>query len=138
MSNEEIIANFLKPPGEGGGYTDERLTMLLAHTQDGKLSFWSCCCFAGIPSAVHALRGKMETITQSFRDGHSSGGASDPLWVAMSGEFCGLAREDAERRAKLIPLILAEMKRREALKPEVGFINNDTEAQAGVLAEIGI
>lgn len=35
-------------------YTDERLAQLLAHAQDGKLSYWSCCCFIGIPTAVHS------------------------------------------------------------------------------------
>jgi hypothetical protein len=29
-------------------YTDERLAMLLAHAESGKLSFTSCCCFIGV------------------------------------------------------------------------------------------
>jgi hypothetical protein len=48
----EAIKNFMQDH-----YTDERLAELLAHAQDGKLAFMSCCCFIGIPIADHALQG---------------------------------------------------------------------------------
>ncbi|MCI0526562.1 MAG: hypothetical protein L0Y56_03795, partial [Nitrospira sp.] len=38
-------------------YSDEKLAALLAHARDGKLAYHSCCCFIGIATADHALRG---------------------------------------------------------------------------------
>src|SRR6202021_4042065 len=37
-------------------YTDERLAQLLAHAQDGKLNYVSCCCFIGVVTADHAVQ----------------------------------------------------------------------------------
>jgi len=125
MSNEAAIANFLKRPSEGGAYTDEKLIALLAHTEDGKLSYWSCCCFAGLPSAIHALRSyNREDMDQEFNAGHlwdPEDSKTDALWVVMSGVFGLLAATDEERRAKLIPFIYAEIFRRELLRaqPEI-------------------
>lgn len=128
-THEQIIAEFLKPPDEGGAYTDERLAMLLAHAQDGKLSYYSCCCLRGVPSADHALKGTfvgsvavtaptehrsyLETETPTHRP-------ADLAFHALS-KVKGTAEEyrlgDLERCAKLIPLIEAEMRRR-ALKSQ--------------------
>ena len=110
MSNEQIISDFLRT-----AYTDEKLAALLAHAEDGKLAFVSCCCFAGIPTAVHALQGETRgNLNDMFLAGHERGG--DWLWFEMSSAYCRLAREDADRRAKIIPLIHKEMSRRESLR----------------------
>src|SRR4051812_49852972 len=42
-------------------YTTERLAGYLAHAQDGKLFYTSCCCFIGGATAGHALRGRCGT-----------------------------------------------------------------------------
>jgi len=36
-------------------YTDEVLAAAIAHAEDGKLAYESCCCLVGIPTADHAL-----------------------------------------------------------------------------------
>ena len=141
MTNEEIISGFLKTPAEGGAYTDERLAALLAHAEDGKLSFGSCCCLIGIPTADHALRGHTSDF-ENYLDPHYfvskyglpgfSAAVLDakalPGIEAVETAFLNLSRlapgrrrspeEDVERRAKLIPLIKAEMRRRESLRAQ--------------------
>src|SRR5690349_16077742 len=119
MGNESVIAQFLRPPHEGGAYTDERLTMLLAHAEDGKLSFFSCCCLVGVATAEHPLRGR----TCEW-DGHGITFGAVPMGEEVSMAFNWLATSldsdnwDAERRAKLIPLIHEEMKRRESIRAQ--------------------
>lgn len=113
MTPEQIIAEFLKPP-PAGAYTDEKLAALLAHAEDGKLSFWSCCCFAGVPTANHALQGKAPHISENYKRFHSN----NPRWLAMSGAYCALGSDDSEMRAKLIPLIKFEMARRESQRAQ--------------------
>ena len=39
-------------------YSDQHLLSLIAHMEDKKFDFYSCCCFIGIPTATHALQGK--------------------------------------------------------------------------------
>lgn len=97
-------------------YSDERLAMLLAHAEDGKLAYASCSCLIGIPAATHALRGYGSYCGEM----HAHFPASD-LAASAEREFLYFAKlrepdEDAKRRAKLIPLIHAEMERRAALR----------------------
>lgn len=116
MTNEEIISGFLRT-----AYTDERLAMLLAHAESERLAFFSCCCFAGVPTAKHALQGQMlapNAINHGYAKGHKADTES-LQWAAMSSAFCALGDDDIERRAKLIPLIHAEMQRRKSLRAQV-------------------
>jgi hypothetical protein len=97
-------------------YTDERLAMLLAHAQEGKLRHYSCCCFAGIANIQHGLTA-----------GFCANSASDPEYLdggyAASFSYCALANfprficedtvADAKRRRILIPMIRAEQRLRE-------------------------
>lgn len=113
-TNEQIISGFLRTE-----YTDEKLAALLAHSEDGRLAFFSCCCFAGLPSATHALRGVALAefeILRGMAEGHDKDLDEALPWFQMSNAFCGLGIDDEVRRAKLIPLIKAEMDRREAEK----------------------
>lgn len=113
MTNEQIISDFMQKH-----YTDERLAALLAHAEDGKLAFVSCCCFAGIPTANHALRG--ENLSPSWLYDYEMEHAEpkDYPWFGMSDSFAALGVYDTERRAKLIPLIKAEVRRRGALQSQ--------------------
>lgn len=96
-------------------YTDERLAQLLAHCQDGKFAFNSCCCFVAIPTADHALQGEGDWHHQHYADAHRLSGASeaesavfhlvDHLGIHLNRDF----------RRILIPIIRAEIKRRDAL-----------------------
>ena len=122
MSNESVIAQFLRPPSEGGAYTDERLAMLLAHAEDGKLAFFSCCCLVGVSTAEHSLRGRTENV-RDWND-HGATFGDVPMGDEVSKAFNALASSfefdswDAERRARLIPLIKAEMSRRESIRTQ--------------------
>lgn len=95
-------------------YTDERLSQLLAHAQEGKLNFFSCCCFIGVATADHALQMNLS----------SGGDNGEHYWRAKrlpgareaEGGFRQFARADGLRRRILIPMIRTEMKRR-AAKP---------------------
>lgn len=93
-------------------YTDERLAMLLAHAEDGKLSYASCSCLIGIPLCNHALHSancacdnKCHNKARRVFEGANE--AED--------EFMDLGFNDAERRENLIPLVRAEMDRRASL-----------------------
>lgn len=112
-SNEQIISEFLQ-----SAYSDEKLAALLAHAEDGKLSYDSCCCLVGIPAAEHALMGLNE-----WCDNDDHCGSLTREQEAAELAFCGLGipagvwgdeqAEDSARRVNLIPLIKAEMQRRE-------------------------
>ena|SRR5580693_5702485 len=107
-------------------YSDERLAALLAHARDGKLSYMSCCCFIGCSNADHALIGGYfsdDTISGSplhLFDARILPGAFEAekaynqLWI--KGAFP--VDRDAKRRRILIPMIRAEMKRREHIRQQ--------------------
>jgi len=106
MSTENIV-KFLET-----AYSDEKLAALLAHAQDGKLGFYSCCCLVGTATAMHALVAapKDRNVTG---DEHLSIARQLPYAYAAESEFSHLGKTDVERRKLLIPLILAEIERRE-------------------------
>lgn len=112
----EAIKQFLKPPSEGGAYTDERLAMLLAHAEDGKLSFWSCCCLLGVANAPHALIGKSMMSIAGYSHESLLRDAM-PIATDAEDEFIEMG-DDTDRRAKLIPLIREEMERRNSLSTQ--------------------
>lgn len=104
-------------------YTDERLAQLLAHAQDGKLDFYSCCCFIGIATATHAIRARLDRETdfdnpeaQHLFVARELPGAdqAEDAFRKLCGGLYGDREPDKGRRV-LIPIIRAEMKRRSAL-----------------------
>lgn len=116
MSTENIV-KFLQT-----AYSDEKLAALLAHAQDGKLAYNSCCCFIGVPNAIHALQPERYSMDYfGGLDGHleerlPSHFHNDPLMNAAEMEFGTLGFTDELRRERIMPLILAEMERRELLR----------------------
>lgn len=105
---EQTIIQYMRD-----AYSDEKLLALLEHTKSGKLVYLSCCCFAHFPAAPpnhKPVSGK----AFSTRFAHY-GGNRERSFKADSA-FNVLASSDAKRRAKLLPLIKAEIKRR-GLKP---------------------
>ncbi len=105
---------------------DEELTMTLAHAQSGKLSFHSCCCLVGmatIKCAGHAPRGIV---------------VRDPTYDVMGEPHYLLAKQlpgarvaekayrnlgdtsDGQRLRILIPILLAEIRRRDRVKKANG------------------
>jgi hypothetical protein len=106
-------------------YSDEKLAALLAHAEDGKLAYHSCCCFVGVSNANHSLRTHGEGVQMSINGEHSFvesahclEARSLPSAELAEDEFYDSGKTDAERRAKLIPLIHEEMERRERLRAE--------------------
>ncbi len=115
MSTTNII-NYLQT-----AYTDEGLSALKAHTEDGKLSYLSCCCFIGAATANHALQEKLTTMEAgqalALDGSHLSKARHQNIYGKRAEkEFYLLAVTDEERRAKLLPLVEDEIKRRDDLK----------------------
>jgi hypothetical protein len=96
-------------------YDDQKLAALLAHAQDGKLGYASCCCLRAIPTATHALQEAPGLSSLSARGvdvRHYYASEYLPYAVKAEVEFRDLGRSDAERCERIQPLILAEMERR--------------------------
>lgn len=116
MQGTENIVKFMQI-----AYSDERLVALLAHAQDGKLAWRSCCCLVGASNAPHALRGEIIEMALGRvlppGTGHlQKARHSSPIAEKAEEEFFQLGDTDAERRERLIPLIREEMQRRSALQ----------------------
>lgn len=103
-------------------YSDEQLAMLLAHARDSKLSFYSCCCFIGIPTADHALKGHIGYGYGTAPHYQTARGAYGAALAEQA--FCQVGwklsktrtGEDAARQRFLIPMVRAEMWRRARLR----------------------
>jgi hypothetical protein len=108
-------------------YTTERLTAYLAHAQDGKVVYSSCCCFIGGATADHALRDRCDTNDHR----HYQAAKNLPGADLAEAAFFDLGRphykdpvgmdglkDDAQRRRVLIPMIKAELWRR-AKQPQM-------------------
>lgn len=121
LTNEKILTDFMRKH-----YTDEKLAALLAHAEDEKLSYFSCCCFIGVSTADHALRCFGEYVGSINNSGEDH---YDTAYRTNDGDladiaYCNLAatdeeddlKADAERRERIIPLIKAEMNRRQCIR----------------------
>ncbi len=108
-------------------FSDERLAALLAHAQDGKLAFYSCCCLIGSATADHALRPRTVFWRNSagkeehYLHAHELAGSEDAEKAYGSGLLAGSvawseSKRDAIRRARLIPILKVELRRRERLR----------------------
>lgn len=102
-------------------YSDERLAEVLAFCQDGKFGYVSCCCFIGAANAQHALR-ENYTPMEDGSDSHldqarmlDGGMLAEAAFFHLADEAIGIDYH-ATRRRILIPMIRAEMRRRERVK----------------------
>jgi len=101
-------------------YTDERLAWLLAHARNGKLAYRSCCCFVGVVTAPHALQAEIkifESVHPHYLSAKALAGApqAERAYCALGyidNSAFSVSRDDLRRR-RLIPMIRAEMRRRE-------------------------
>ena len=101
-------------------YMDERLVMLLAHAQSDKLDYWSCCCLIGIATADHSLRSESATLPgheRHYQNARLLPRATEAEWAYFSigkpEEISDGSDVEALRRRIIIPIIRAEIKRRE-------------------------
>ena len=104
-------------------YSDERLAMLLAHAQEGKLSYMSCCCLIGIPTANHALKEVLQGGDHIIKSRALPGGMeAEKAFYALIGGLAtpkaSLEVGDHARRLRLIPMVKAEMRRRSRLRAQ--------------------
>ena len=119
-------------------YPDGRLAELLAHAEDGKLSYGSCCCFVGCLTADHPLRhrdsGPMTgSVQHIYRARELDGGSRDKLGPAERA-FMEIASADADRRRLVTPLIRAEQKRRSAARIQPTAVSPERLASHGAQA----
>lgn len=98
-------------------YSDDKLAALLAHAEDGKLSFGSCCCLIGSANADHTLQqSNFAAVMGTPFAAHLLLARELPFAKEAEKEFDNLADSNSERREIVIPLIKAEIARRDALK----------------------
>lgn len=99
-------------------YSDERLAMLLAHAQSGRLAYNSCCCFVGVATANHGALASKGTPEYGMDLGHLSDALALPGGVNAElayRYFGGFDSSDEVRRRRLIPMIRAEIWRRDRM-----------------------
>lgn len=117
-------------------FTDERLVWLREHARREKLSYHSCCCFIGIANADHALQasgidaGKFAwgihlTTARQLKGAEDAERAFYELGVTSKEENLILFNPppnwrdmDARRRRILVPMVKAEIRRRERLRAQ--------------------
>lgn len=108
-----IIRRFMQT-----AYTDGKLVELLEHARSGKLSFYSCCCFIGIPTADHELRGQMEYVlvdkSPHYFQARTWDGAENAEYAYYKLAPLGdrSSRSEEHRLRLLIPMVKAEIRRR--------------------------
>jgi hypothetical protein len=108
---KEILRTFMREH-----YTDERLAMLLEHAQSGRLRFISCCCFIGVATADHPLVGFSVYLNDThYIAAQQLSGAYDAETAYRRLGAASLEEREAMRRRRIIPIIRAEMRRRDRL-----------------------
>ena len=107
-------------------YPDDRLAALLAHAQDGKLSFLSCCCLVGSINAPHALQGSdynpytaRHVIEARLLPGATLAEIAYNRIAWARPELLDLGRGgDPLRLRRLIPMIRSEMRLRDRIQEQ--------------------
>lgn len=116
--NKAIIRDFLR-----AAYTEANLIRLLDHARSGVLSYASCCCLAGLPTADHdagILMGRLTAVNFAaiphLRKGWNlpSGHKADSAFAAiLNHRKATFQHPDPLRQRLIIPLILSEIRRRQ-------------------------
>ena len=121
-------------------YSYQDLVDVLAHAEDGKLSYTSCSCIVAAPTANHGLLGVGEYC--ELRLEHLEAARALPYALAAEEEFNNLGNprdgltpwSDELRRQRVIPLIRAEILRRDGLKAQSTVQILDAEREMEVVA----
>jgi len=123
-------------------YTDERLAWLLAHARSGRLVYYSCCCLVGVTTAEHPLAGRISPV-ELRNSGHyalartllgASEAERDFYHLGLIAKQ-GRLSSDELRRRRLIPMVLAEQRRRSQVSARALAHPQETpvfEPEAGV------
>lgn len=100
-------------------YTDGRLVQLLDMARGGQLKFMSCCCFIGIVTENHHA-------DQTLSGGHLAAARRIPGAVEAEDAFMYLSerwfQSDVTRRKLIIPMVLAELRRRGRLASRLAAV----------------
>lgn len=117
--NKTIIREFL-----GRAYIDSDIAAVLDHARAGLFSYTSCCCLAGFPTRQHAPQAiggfKKEDGEATYHDYYPGIGA---VYAAIAYSWLGerdlghannggIDAEDALRRRIIVPMLMAEIRRR--------------------------
>lgn len=113
-------------------YTDEGLAALLAHAQNGKLAFKSCCCLIGCATATGKLQpeyfsagwqgenhashlddAKRLPMAEKAEAAFNSIGRATLTMVEVLSELDKTLDLNPIRRRRVIPIIKAELRRRD-------------------------
>lgn len=107
----------------GRVYTDSDLAKALDHARSGKMSFVSCCCLIGIPTADHELQGMniandhhhyikvaFSKYAKAAEEAFFCTGFVHGRGVCAPSE--SIAGSEPLRRARIIPILKAEIRRR--------------------------
>ena len=117
-------------------FPDDRLAALLAHAQDGKLMYNSCCCLIGALTADHPLQQQSPPQCNHWHYGnHLFRARQIPGALQAESAFnaLGFGQEtrrrpryghDALRRRRLIPMIRAEMRERDQIAARHGAVSS--------------
>lgn len=118
--NKAIIRSFMV-----ANYTDAKLAQLLDHARAGKLAYVSCCCFIGVATADHELKlahprtYEVESQWKHYVNARWLQGSSDAEAAYRDlNDQDEMSDADLLRRLRLIPMILAEIRRRRIAQPE--------------------
>jgi len=103
----------------------EKIAAQLAHAQDGKLSFWSCCCFVWFytNSGNHQYED-----ARGYSEKHEAPSRRHFSWRGAESAYFSLGVVDRERRRRIIPILKAELRRRERMAPD-GAVLDRGEAE---------
>lgn len=119
-------------------YSNERLVALLDHARNGHLRYESCCCFVGAATANHNLAiGRHDFIGTHYHSLPSSiTRPADAAYFCLADHIQGVSDNryantaDTVRRRIIIPMILAELKRRRQEQPKE--VREELMANSGV------
>lgn len=124
-ATKTILRNFLQRR-----YTDERLTMLLDHARAGRLRYNSCCCFVGVVTARHRLQ------SAGIAGDHGVYFCEIPLGQETSDAYFDLGYRspyhytEKTRIRRIIPMILAEIRRRSRLNDsQEKYLSHELQGQ---------
>jgi len=116
QENKQLIRTHLRE-----NFDDSGLLRLLDHARNGKLSYLSCCCLKGACTADHK-DGQLRGMTVNYYVAHYKKANNIPSAAAAAPAYMEiregnikeekLEQRDERGRRILIPMILAEIRRR--------------------------
>lgn len=128
--SKQTIREFLRDH-----YSDEKLAALLAHAKDGRLAYFSCCCLVGFPYADHAAQGYNGSVPAAHSGNPLRGlPPADQAYYHLGSPQPSeedSSQSDEARRRRLIPIIKAEIRRRDRERQRAATVVDRAFSEAG-------